>query len=254
MALGDAYISLADEPSAIFWNPAGLTYQQHYKLSLSHENLYAIPGFYNDMLALNIPLKTVHLGFGWSQMMLEGEYAEQVTIISGAYKKSVGDFDISLGLNAKHLYAHLMNSYEGSNPESSISGFKIPGKLDADAGALIKYHQLSLGGSARNLLKPDFEFDDKSYQLPLSMGAGLSYKWNAGLLLTGDYHWDKNSSSWHVGSEIWFYNVFAPRLGMSDSNLTAGFGLKSRQWTLDGAMYAHEKLGSTYRVEFGWIF
>jgi hypothetical protein len=254
LAMGNAYVSIADEPSAVFWNPAGIAYQDKYVLSLSHENIYSIPGFFNDLAVINIPIKRMHLGVGWSQMMLSGEYAEQMTILDGAYRIKYNNFDFGVGMNAKHMYAHLLNSFQGSNPSTDIGSIKIPGKIDADAGAIIKYRQITLGASARNLLQTRFKFDRDSTPVLTNYGVGVNYYWNAGLLLSGEYQWDKNNSSWHVGSEIWFYNVFAPRLGVSDSNLTAGFGLKSSKWMLDGAVYAHESLGSTYRVEISWIF
>jgi hypothetical protein len=255
LAMGNAYISVADEPSAIFWNPAGIAYQNKYVVSLSHENIYAIPGFYNDLMAINLPFKPVHIGIGWSQIMLSGEYAEQVTILNGAFRVlKNGDFNCAVGVNAKHFYAHLLNVYQGSNPSTEIGKFNIPGKFDIDAGTIIKYQHITLGASARNLMKSSFKFDRESQSVLTTYGVGVNYAWAAGLVLSGDYQWDKENSSWNLGSEIWFYNVFAPRLGVSDSNLTAGFGLKTAKWMLDGAVYAHETLGSTYRIEISWIF
>lgn len=254
MAMGNAYISISDGPAAIFWNSSGLAYQQRYVLSVSHENIYSIPGFYNDFVAFSIPLDKIHLGVGISQMMLSGEYAEQVSVVSGAYHSAVGPVDMGIGVSMKHMYAHLMNTYDGSNPESDIAGLKVPGKLDADVGAMIKYQRMTIGASARNILQPEFKFDSESVGIEPAYGLGVNYAWKAGLILSSDYHWDDHDYSWHIGSEIWFYNVFAPRLGVSDSDLTAGFGLKTEKWNLDGAVYAHETLGSTYRLEFSWAF
>lgn len=254
LAMGNAYISVADEPEAVFWNPAGLAFQDRYMLTLSHENIYSIPDFYNDMAVVNLPFKPVHIGLGWSQMILSGEYAEQVTSLTGAYRFKRGLFDFGFGVNAKHFYAHLLNTYQGSNPETNVGGLSIPGKFNADIGTLIKYQQISVGASAQNLLTSRFKFDRESKPVLATYGIGANYAWKAGLLVSGDYQWDRQSSSWHIGSEIWFYNVFAPRLGVSDSNLTAGFGLKTSKWMLDGAVYAHESLGSTYRIDISWIF
>ncbi len=254
MAMGNAYLSIADEPAAIYWNPAGLAFQNKYVMSLSHENIYSIPGFYNDLAAMNIPIKPIHLGVGWSQMMLSGEYAEQVAVLAGAYQLKLGDVDVGIGISAKNYYAHLLNTFTGSNPVTEIGKIKLPGKFDTDAGALIKYQQITVGASAKNIFQPKFKFDRVSQPVLATYGVGANYSWKAGLVVSGDYQWDKDNSSWHIGSEIWFYDVFAPRIGVSDTNLTAGFGLKSTQWMLDGAIYAHESLGSTYRIEISWIF
>ena len=53
---------------------------------------------------------------------------------------------------------------------------------------------------------------------------------------------------------MWFYEIFAARLGMLNEKLTAGFGLKTKNWSIDGAVIAHEQLGSTYRVSLGLKF
>ena len=36
--------------------------------------------------------------------------------------------------------------------------------------------------------------------------------------------------------------------------MTAGFGLKTKYWSIDGAVMAHEQLASTYRVSLGLNF
>ena len=69
-----------------------------------------------------------------------------------------------------------------------------------------------------------------------------------------DYVWTKNDSQWNLGSELWFYEIFAARLGILNERLTAGFGLKTKYWSIDGAVIAHEKLGSTYRISLGLKF
>ena len=40
MGLGRAYVALADDPSAVFWNPAGLEYVPRISFSLFHTSLY----------------------------------------------------------------------------------------------------------------------------------------------------------------------------------------------------------------------
>ncbi len=37
-------------------------------------------------------------------------------------------------------------------------------------------------------------------------------------------------------------------------NTGIGFGLKTNNWSIDGAVLAHEKLGSTYRISIGLKF
>ena len=69
-----------------------------------------------------------------------------------------------------------------------------------------------------------------------------------------DHIWVNNDSQWNIGSELWFYEIFGARLGMMDENLTAGFGLETIYWSIDGAVIAHEQLGSSYRISLGLKF
>ena len=80
---------------------------------------------------------------------------------------------------------------------------------------------------------------------------GICYKWRNSVYFLSDYVNIDSKSYWNLGSEIWFFNVFSARLGMSDDRLTMGFGLKTKKWTIDGAILSHEELGSTYRISLG---
>ena len=126
---------------------------------------------------------------------------------------------------------------------------KIPTSFDLDLGVLIDFSDnLFFGYSAKHLLKPKFKFVSSSDQLSIMQSAGICYKWKDTVNFLADYVWDENSSSWNMGSEIWFYDILAARLGMFDEKLTVGFGLDTKRWSLDTAVLSHQQLGSTYRI------
>ena len=68
--------------------------------------------------------------------------------------------------------------------------------------------------------------------------------------MTADYEIYPESSKLHIGIELWFYDTFAPRIGLDEEYLTMGFGLKSNWWDFDFGLKAHEELGTTYRFGF----
>ena len=80
---------------------------------------------------------------------------------------------------------------------------------------------------------------------------GICYNWRNSVNFLMDYVWSSDDSGLNLGSEIWFYDVFAARIGMFNEKLTVGFGLKTRKWSLDSAVLSHQELGSTYRISFG---
>ena len=53
LAMGNAFIALSDEPTAIFSNPAGLARIDQNYIMGSHQNLYGLSDLYNDMVAIS---------------------------------------------------------------------------------------------------------------------------------------------------------------------------------------------------------
>ena len=239
--MGNAYVALADEPSAIFWNPAGIAKIDKLSLAVSHQNLFGLNDLYNEMAAISVPTKFVDLAFGWTQQNLLHTYYEQILYLTSARKIEFFNIPFYLGVNLKYLSAHA--DYENVDSPSAI---------DTDFGLIIEpISHLCLGFSGKNLAEPSFSFLDSSDSLLRNFTLGTSYNWKNTVNFLADYYWDKNGGQWNIGGEMWFYDVFAPRIGISGENLTVGFGIKTKNWNLDGAVYSHDELGSTYRIGLG---
>ncbi len=245
MALGETYVGLANDPSAVFWNPAGLSYVKTYSLLASHQNLYGVNDLYNQMVAVSIPLKYVHIGAGWSQINLLDEYAEQVIALSAASIIWYKHIPIRFGVSVDN-YSVRVPGYDGAKNSS---------KFDATAGLITTpLRNFSVGFVARNLFERSFKMVSEYEKIDRNFTLGAHYRWRDVVNFLLDYQWDKNDGHLHFGWEIWFFDVFAPRIGLNGEYLTVGFGLKAKHWNLDGAVYSHEELGSTYRLSFGVHF
>ena len=109
MAMGNAYTALADEPSAIFFNPAGLTKVDQFYLKASHQNLYGISGLYNEMLAFSAPLPYSRVGFATTHITLWDEYSEQVFHLSGASLIRPFGIPIRFGVTFKYEKVFVLN-------------------------------------------------------------------------------------------------------------------------------------------------
>jgi len=255
MALGEAYVALADDPSAVFWNPAGLSYINCYSVLASHQNLYGIGDLYNEMVALSIPLKSVRLGLGWTQINLLDEYSEQVIALSAASIIWYKNIPIRFGVSLDNYYVSVPGYDNVESPYTKLLGIKFPGKFDVDLGIITTpVKNLSFGFTARNLIERSITLVSESEKIKRNFALGAHYQWRDVVNFLLDYNWDKDDSSLHFGWEIWFFDVFAPRMGLNRDYLTIGFGIKAKNWTLDGAVYSHEELGSTYRLSFGVQF
>lgn len=243
-AMGNSFVALADDATAVFWNPAGLAQLNKIEFTLSHQNLYGIEDLYNEMAAISLPLPYIRLGLGWRQIHLMDEYYEQQLALSAAsivwYKK----IPIRFGVSINHYLANV-----------DYSGADTPTAFDADIGLLIHPTKaFSVGFSSQNLLQAEMKFLQQADKLERKHTLGFAYNWRNIVIFTADNVWQNNSSQWNIGGEMWFYDVFAPRLGVNGENLTAGFGLKTKKWHFDAAVLSEENLGSTYRLDFGMSF
>mgnify|MGYP006177424951 CR=1 FL=1 len=242
LSMGNAFVALSDESTAIFYNPAGLAKVNEFDLIASRENLYGVSDLYNDMIAISFPTSFFRTGLAAQQISLIDTYSEQIFYLSIAGIIRPKNIPIRFGGSVKYESVKVEN-YQGA---------KSPANLDLDFGLLIDITEnIFLGYSVKNLLEPEFEFISSSDGLDKKHMIGLCYNWRSSVNFLADYIWTSTDSQWNLGSEIWFFDVFAARLGMYNEKLTAGFGLKTKNWSVDSAVLTHEQLGSTYRISLG---
>ena len=245
LAMGNAFVALSDEATAIFSNPAGLARINQYYLRGSHQNLFGLSDLSNDMIAISFPTPHFRTGIAVQQIILVDTYSEQIFYLSTAGIIKPKNIPIRFGASLKYESAKVKN-YDNA---------KSPANYDLDLGVLVDLTEnIFLGYSMKNLLEPKFQFISEGDKLVRKHTAGICYNWLNSVNFLADYVWTKIDSQWNLGSEMWFYEIFAARLGMLNEKLTAGFGLKTKNWSIDGAVIAHEQLGSTYRVSLGLKF
>ena len=64
LAMGNAFVALANDPITIFYNPAGLSKIKTVYFLGSRQNLYGISNLYNDMFVMTFPTPIIRTGFG----------------------------------------------------------------------------------------------------------------------------------------------------------------------------------------------
>ena len=245
LGMGNAFVALSDGGSAIFYNPAGLARTKQINVTASLQDLYGISDLSSSMIALSFPTPIVRTGIAVQRINLLDVYSEQILYLSAASIIKPKNIPIRFGVSLKYESAKIEDYEDATSPFD----------FDFDFGVLIDLSDnLFFGYSIKHLLKPEFKFISSTDQLPIIQSTGICYNWRGAVNLLADYLWDENDSRWSVGSEIWFYDIFAARLGMFDEKLTVGFGLDTKKWSLDTAVLSHEQLGSTYRISLGINF
>ena len=245
LAMGNAYTALSDESIAIFYNPAGLARINQLNFKASRQNLFGISDLQSDMISIAIPTPVLRTGLAIQKISLVDAYSEQIIYVSSAGIVKLNQIPIRFGLSLKYESAKV-EGYDGVNN---------PKEFDLDMGVIVDFNEnLFFGYSIKNILEPKFKFISDEDKLNTQQSIGLCYKWRSEVHFLVDHVWTDLDSQWNFGSEIWFFNVFAARLGLFDESLTAGFGLRTKTWSVDGAVLSHEELGSTYRISFGFKY
>ncbi|MBU1487689.1 PorV/PorQ family protein [bacterium] len=248
--MGGASCALADDPTAIYWNPAGLAGIWSRQLTYGHniwfkETTTGFLGFVHPFTDFSLGLGIDYLRMGEAEKTTElkpggtGEKfrVEDDTAIFFSLSKKMKE-NLSLGMSIKHL------SQKVADENANAYG--------ADIGLLYRLPQLSLGLTIQNL-GTEMKFADEKFPLPLNIKTGLAYKGIKNTILALDLNLPRdNKASYHLGGECRIGNVLALRAGynskIEEEGLSAGFGVKFKTIRLDMAYVHYGDLGSSCRI------
>lgn len=258
IGMGEGFSAIADDTSAIHYNPAGLTSVSYPLISTSYNKwidglsygaiTYVNPCFKQSAIGIS----AVYLGTDGVPMYetvtspQSGEYKAYDLSLNLAYAFCFGN-DISLGINVKGIQEKIANE--------ETSGFAI------DFGQL--YHTpidgLSLSSVIQNM-GPTMRFNEKAYKIPTLYKIGIAYQFPDYPLLIG-CDWTKpsdNKLKINAGFECKIMNTLALRGGFDSqlfedlkSGLNLGFGFPLGPYLIDYAFVPTKRMGDTHRLSIG---
>lgn len=273
MAMGGAYVAVAEGANGLYWNPGGLARIERKEFSATYMNY--LVGMQSGYVAYAQPRKR-NSGFGLSVNYLNGGQVQETTVENptgvGLPKFSPGDIALeiaygqtlspalSVGLGAK-MIRETIQSY-------SAMGFAVD--LGAFYSPTIK--GLTLGASLSNLGKKTKAFITEKEPLPLVFRAGLGYrppsfKEKVLLALEADKPSD-NKFNVHVGGEVGIHKYASLRAGYTSAGsdlrtgsdtdwlggLSFGLGTHYKFYQLDYAFTPYVQLGNAHRVSLNVKF
>lgn len=238
--MGEAYVSIADDATAAWWNVGALPFVPSRNLSFMYSALvpdlasdvnYQFVGYSSPAGDIGVwGVSIIYLSYGKSIATgTEGNYLGEFTSWEGAltasYGMSLGD-NVGVGLSLKYVRVDLAPAeFTQDNIEGAGSSFAV------DVGTLWKLpnQRLNFGLSVTNM-GPDIAFIDReqSDALPFTARFGAAYTPLAddvsNFLVTVDVEqslvWliDNNvdrrrSEIWHAGAEYRYVNLLAGRIG-----------------------------------------
>lgn len=286
--MGQTYVAMADDATAIWWNPAGLAFVNK-SVDLMYSQL--VPELASDVKYAyfggtmgiegfgTIGASLTYLGYGdWEARDPNNNYLGQFSsweaapTFSGAVKL-MGN--LGVGLNVKFVYIDL------APPEATIENQAGRGhSVAVDAGVLYKVPDFSLAGfrvSRLNLgicisnLGPSVTFINTDQAASLPRNARFGFAWTpfgseaAELAVAAEVNRPlvefERSNTYHVGAEFKYIDLIAIRAGYmhdKDGNImdpTYGLGFLLKRVRLDWASVPQAKeLGRVQRWSLGVDF
>jgi len=261
LAMGGAYVALADDASAPYWNPAALTQiEEHQFLSM-----YApfFEGTSYNFLSYVHPLRRIG-SVGISDVLLHSGGYEEVDISLGVIGRNKSIFknaiiisyanrvhrDISVGANLKLIHERVMR-YSGNGQ-------------GVDLGILYEpIDELNIGLTLQNVIQPKVTLRDEPdvYKVNLKGGVALN-AFSGRLTLTADINKLVDEKAYFCGGiEVCPWEKVGSSLRRVDlragfnhlQSFTCGIGLKIKFFSVDYAFNSQE-LGNLHKfaLTFGW--
>lgn len=252
-ALGSAFVALADDANAAYWNPAGLTRDDRASLVLTRAWLYGVEDLGNDYVCADLPpWRGLSFGLSWVRLGIDDLYSEDTINLAVAARAPFLD-GLSLGAAAKLLRLDAPG-YERYND---------PAYAGADNAVAVDlgFHYAggkawTLGGVFHNVNEPELSLvttTDRPDPAYAEWALGGSYLFRETLLVTVDVRSREDGlldTALRGGAEIWFFDALALRAGMDAGTTAMGVGLQDVHWQADFALENNRPLGNVYVLSF----
>jgi len=268
VAMGDAYTAAANDPYAIFWNPAGLTHVEHAAFGLSLTNWIVGSKLMSAAGSFNIGPGVI----GLSVISFTPEDFEETTISAPeGTGRTVHTGDLAIaGAFALQFTNKLSFGIKGQWIQETIDRDKATGfTVDFSTFYYTGFRDLVLAMAFKNF-GPEATYLNEKFKMPMyfNINAALGFIGHRNgpfyFLLSGESAFATDyRDRYHTGAELWILDTIALRGGykfyydLEDYSL--GLGLKvnlgGRKFTFDIA-YTHvlEYFEAPVRFSFGGEF
>lgn len=265
-AMGGAYTAVADELTAIYWNPAGLAEIKKTEIGAMHASLYneARYNFIGGAHALGGGVGAIGLNY-LDYLTLEGrdinrnltgDFGASDLAFNIGYGQMIGE-GLAAGANIKYIRSKIENE--------SATGAAL------DLGAQYKLNSLPLDfGLALQNIGPKMKFIEARESLPFTIAFGAAYKPKESVILAADYKQRPNDADneFGIGAEYKLNALFALRAGYNTKSanpnksgksggtksldnllgLSAGVGINIASLQVDYSFTPSGELGNTQRI------
>jgi tetratricopeptide (TPR) repeat protein len=249
LGMGGAFTPLADDASAVYYNPSWLAHLDYQQLSFMRATLFE--GTSYGFASWVIPVSEKDgIGIGFMRVGTDD-------IVRREDFDSTGTFDY---VHSQVIFSYGRELFHGIS--SGVSFKVVNQSLDnysdyaygADISLSAAIHKrLSLGLIARDILAPKIQLDSLSETTPWSVAGGVAVK-NIAVSdhshLTASLDLEKpedRSFKVHTGAEMVFEGTYALRFGYDRDNISFGAGLMFKRLQLDYAYKLLDYIENSHR-------
>lgn len=288
LSMGSAFVAISDDPSAIYWNPAGITKNQGFGVVVDHTSWFADINY--NFLAMTYSLGdfgTIGASFTMSdidEMMVrtvqnpDGDgrkFGVTDAAFSVAWALQITD-NFSIGFNPKYIYQGIwtmsastfaldlgvkyITPFDDAILAMSISNFGPKMKMQGNAAQIL--YDPNPYSSGNNSAIPAEQLTE-GWDLPLTFRVGLAYQplnidGNVLTIAADALHLSDNYESVNFGAEYAYDDFIFLRGGYksafisdSEESFALGFGLKQ---SIVGSIalkidYAYQDFGRLNNVQ-----
>ncbi len=260
ISMGKAFVAIADDASAGYWNPSGLAILKNPQMSFMYSNPMNFDiaggsgvkdiGYHTASLAYPSRLGTVGLNLAYMSVGNiyvvkddtgpTGEtFQDKELGIITSYANNITD-QFCLGLNLKFIHQSLWEE-QGSGIGLDIGGLYEP------------LYNLKLGLALHDIINPKIKLMETENSVPRKIMMGVSYKLmdERVLLATSMDKASNRSVKFHIGTEVNPMKDLSFRVGYTTDTgeISAGIGIRLSIIQLDYG-FGFLNLGSTHRISF----
>ena len=243
LGMGRAYVALADEPAAVYWNPAALDIIPRISFALFHAPLYE--GALYDFIGFVYPtLQFGTIGIGYARIGV-GDIPVVDEFNSRMGSSSFITSELYIGYGKKLPYNLSAGvTFKVDQEQFTYLNFVTRG-IGLDIGLLYSspfdntlLRNVNIGFTLQNIIPPELKLGVRQEQLPRQFRIGFMKLIPVGLSgkvrITLDYAQSQfEPGRIHVGTEYQFRDLGTLRIGFDRNNVSVGAGIKYRFMEID---------------------